>query len=321
MSVSSEILRHLRAGASPVSELASKCGVSIDAIRMEIGQLQAAGFFFEQHPMLGCSLVSCPDRLIADDIFSRLESDWIQEILVFEKTSSTNDRAMERGTSGCKSPAVVLAETQTAGRGRFGRVWESARGEGLWFSLVFHPHIPVHQWTRLPSAAALAAARALEDAGAKQVGVKWPNDLQIGEGKVAGILVETGSHPKNGPFAVIGIGINANQSGFSKTLSPKATSLRKEIGASVDRTHLAARLIFHLENVLKSLPVQHDLLIQELRKRSTLLGKIVRFETPEHASAQGMAVDLDHEGMLLVQTQDGGFRTLNAGEVSLSRFV
>jgi biotin-(acetyl-CoA carboxylase) ligase len=62
-------------------------------------------------------------------------------------------------------------------------------------------------------------------------------------------------------------------------------------------------------------------LIQELRKRSTLLGKIVRFETPEHASAQGMAVDLDHEGMLLVQTQDGGFRTLNAGEVSLSRFV
>ena len=83
MNVSSEILRHLRAGASPVSELASKCGVSIDAIRMEIDQLQAAGFFFEQHPMLGCSLVSCPDRLIADDIFSRLESDWIQEILVF----------------------------------------------------------------------------------------------------------------------------------------------------------------------------------------------------------------------------------------------
>jgi BirA family biotin operon repressor/biotin-[acetyl-CoA-carboxylase] ligase len=321
MNVASQILRHLRSGASPVSELASKCRVSIDEIREEIGQLQAAGFVFEQHPILGCTLVSCPDKLIADYIFSRLESDWIQEILVFEKTSSTNDRAMERGTSGCKSPAVVLAETQTAGRGRFGRVWESARSEGVWFSLVLRPHIPVRLWTRLPSAAALATARALEDAGAKQVGVKWPNDLQIGDGKVAGILVETGSHPKDGPFAVIGIGINANQSDFSKTLAAKATSLKKETGASVDRTHLAARLIFHLENVLQSLSDHHESLIQELRNRSTLIGKLVRFETPECRSAQGVAVDLDAEGMLVVQTQDGGFRTLNAGEVSLSNFA
>jgi BirA family biotin operon repressor/biotin-[acetyl-CoA-carboxylase] ligase len=133
--------------------------------------------------------------------------------------------------------------------------------------------------------------------------------------------VETGSHPKNGSFAVIGIGINANQSGFSNALSSKATSLKKETGAFLDRTHLAARLIFHLENVLESLPSHHEKLIQELRKRSTLLGKIVRFETPEHDSAQGIAVDLDDEGMLVVQTQDGGFRTLNAGEVSLSRLV
>jgi BirA family biotin operon repressor/biotin-[acetyl-CoA-carboxylase] ligase len=321
MNVSSQILRHLRAAASPVSAIASQCGVSIDKVRMEIGQLQAAGFVFEQHPTLGCSLISCPDRLIADDIFSRLESSWVQEILVFEKTSSTNDRAMELGNSGCKTPAVVLAEAQTAGRGRFGRVWESARNEGVWFSLVFHPQIPAHQWTRLPGAAALAAARSLEDAGAKQVGVKWPNDLQINERKVAGILVETGSHLKNGPFAVIGIGINVNQTGFSKTLSPKATSLKKETGVHVDRTQLTVRLIFHLENVLQSVPFQHASLIQELRERSTLIGKLVCFETPERVASQGMAVDLNDEGLLVVQTQDGGFRTLNAGEVSLSCVV
>lgn len=89
----------------------------------------------------------------------------------------------------------------------------------------------------------------------------------------------------------------------------------------MDRTHLTAKLIFHLENVLQSLPIQHASLIQELRKRSTLIGKPVHFDTSEHGAAQGIAVDLDDEGMLVVQTENGVFRTLNSGEVSLSRFV
>ena len=184
--------------------------------------------------------------------------------------------------------------------------------------MVFHPDLPVHQWTRLPGAAALAVARALEDAGARQVGVKWPNDLQIGAAKVAGILVETGSHLQKGPFAVIGIGINANQSEFSEKLSSKATSLRKAIGSAVDRTHLAARLIFHLESLLQILSEQHAEIVQELRRRSTLIGKLVRFETAIEGAKEGLATDLSDEGLLVVQTGDGRLRELNAGEVSLS---
>ena len=320
MNVSSRILRCLRNEESSVAELGAKCGTSLDTILHEISELQAAGFVIQHHPILGYSLVSCPDRLIADDIASRLASDWVKEILVFEKTSSTNDRAMELGVAGSNGPSVVLAETQSAGRGRFGRVWNSSPREGIWFSLMFRPELPVEHWTRLPSAAALAVAHALEEAGVRHVGVKWPNDLQIGSAKVAGILVETGSHVKKGPFAVIGIGINANQSKFPADLATKATSIKQVLGFAIDRNDLASKLIAHLQMTMQCKANEHPEMIQELRERSTLLGNSIRFETPTQKTIDGVAADLDDEGRLIVQTQDGGFITLNAGEVSLSSF-
>jgi BirA family biotin operon repressor/biotin-[acetyl-CoA-carboxylase] ligase len=318
MNVAVRILRCLRSEESSAAELGAKCGVSLEKIRHEISELQAAGFVFQQHPILGYSLVLCPDRLIADDIASRLAGDWVKEILVFEKTSSTNDRAMELGTAGGNGPSVVLAETQSAGRGRFGRVWKSAPREGIWFSLMFRPKLPVEHWTRLPGAAALAVAHALEEVGVGHVGVKWPNDLQIGSNKVAGILVETGSHAEKGPFAVIGIGINANQSKFPDDLATKATSLKQVLGFAVDRNDLTSKLISNLDITIQSTANKHAAMIQELRERSTLLGNPVHFETPTQKTTEGFAVDLDHEGRLVVQIQDGSLRTLNAGEVSLS---
>ena len=320
MNVSARILRCLRNEESSAAELGTKCGVSLKTILHEISLLQAAGFVFRKHPILGYSLISSPDRLIADDIASRLSSDWVKEILVFEKTSSTNDRAMELGTAGGNGPSVVLAETQSAGRGRFGRVWNSTPRKGIWFSLMLRPKLPFEHWGRLPGAAALAVARALEEIGVRHVGVKWPNDLQIGSGKVAGILIETGSHPEKGPFAVIGIGINANQSEFPSDIATRATSLKQALGLTIDRTDLAARLISHLQMTLLSAADKHPEMIQELRERSTLLGNPVSFEAPTQKTTEGVAADLDDEGRLIVQTLDGSLRTLNAGEVSLSSF-
>jgi BirA family biotin operon repressor/biotin-[acetyl-CoA-carboxylase] ligase len=320
MNVSAQILRSLRGETSSVSDLGKKCGVSTETIRHQITELEAAGFLIQQHPIFGYSLVSCPDRLIADDIASRLSTDWVKGIVVFERTSSTNDRAMELGTAGGEGPSVVLAETQSAGRGRFGRAWSSPPREGIWFSLMLRPSLPIEHWTRLPGAAALAVAHALEETGVRHVGVKWPNDLQIETRKVAGILVETGSHRKKGAFAVIGIGINANQSEFPAELTTKATSIKQVLGVAIDRNALAAKLIFNLQTSLTSAANHHAEVIQELRERSTLLGKPVRFETPTQKITEGFAVDLDDEGRLVFQTHTGGLQTLNMGEVSLSPF-
>lgn len=318
------LLRALRTSSAPLlpSELAMATGLELPELSVRLDALAGAGFEIERHPTLGCTLRGSPDRLIADDIWSRLsprENPLLREILVLAETGSTNDVAMRLGREGFAGGVLVLAEKQTAGRGRFGRRWESTAERGIWMSLLLEPPLPPEQWGRLTTWLAVSAAAAIEAIAPVRCGVKWPNDLQISGRKVAGMLVEIGARESDQrPFAVAGLGVNANHASadFPDELREIATSIRLAADAPVDRSALVARLVEELECRVPFLGSAFDRIIGEATRRSTVLGRWIQVRTQESVLA-GEAEALDSEGRLLLRTVGGELQTLLAGEVSL----
>ncbi len=267
--------------------------------------------------MHGYVLASLPEQLVADDLLSRSGTEWLGEIWTLKTTGSTNTVALEQGQLGLPGPLAIFAEQQTAGRGRFARKWESSPGEGLYFSLLLRPTAPQIFWPRLPTLAALAVARCAQEFVPRQtVQIKWPNDIVVSDRKLAGILAETGSEPVRGPFFVLGIGMNVNQTGFPAPLDATATSLRLLSGRAADRAAVAAVLLEHLGRLLPLLEDGFPSALQQVEERSSVLGKRITLHTGTH-SVEGTADGLDSEGRLRLRTADGLGQSFSAGEVSL----
>jgi BirA family biotin operon repressor/biotin-[acetyl-CoA-carboxylase] ligase len=256
-------------------------------------------------------------------LWSRLSSDaaqFIREIVVLAETGSTNDVAMRLGREGVAGGVLVVAEKQTAGRGRFGRKWESAGGRGIWLSLLLEPPLPFEQWPRLTTWMAVEAAAAVERVAPVRCGIKWPNDLQIAGRKVGGMLMEIGTREgEQRPFVVAGLGINANHrdSDFPEELREIATSVRLAGGAAIDRAELIARLIEALQSRWDSLgDPAFEAVIAEATQRSSVLGRWIRVQAPDGV-LEGEAAALNGEGHLVLRSADGALHTLLAGEVTL----
>lgn len=195
------------------------------------------------------------DRLIAEELRAAMQGGPIgNEILVVEQADSTNDVAWEAAQRGAPEGFVVFAERQTAGRGQYGRRWESAPYLGLWLSILLRPVITLRESPRLTSLLAdLVAATIIEETGCAAT-IKPPNDIYVNGRKVAGILVE-GRTEKNGSYvAVGGIGINVNQSNadFPEELRASAGSLAMATGRKINRTRLAIALMRKLEDVTRA---------------------------------------------------------------------
>ncbi len=315
------LLRALRAsrGHSPGAEFATQLGIPLSAVKSHIAALIAAGFEIEQHPGLGYRLLSAPDRLIADDLFARLGlGALIREITVFAETDSTNDRAAQLGRGGVAPGVAVFAERQTAGRGRFGRRWDSAGRRGLWFSLLLRPDFRVAYWARLTTWAATGIAAAIERETGLPVRIKWPNDIFIAGRKIAGILTETVFEAGVDPFAIVGIGVNVNHepTDFPSTLAAKAGSLRMATGRVLDRAALAAAILRELAARWPLLDRAFPDLVAESQARSELLGKWIQVQAGQTV-VEGVAEGLDAEGQLFLRDASGLLRTLSAGEVSI----
>ncbi len=303
----------------PAGDLAGQLGERADAILARLAALSAAGFEIEDRPGFGFLLTAAPDRLIADDLTARLGPCGIaREIVVFEETESTNEVGTQLGRQGAPGGLAIFAEHQTSGRGRFGRRWASASHCGLWFSLLLRPALPEALWARLTTWAAVGVAAAIEQSlGAKAV-IKWPNDVFLGGKKVAGILAESGSDTNGCPFAVVGIGVNVNQTAgdFPPELRALAGSLREDTGTVIDRSALATAILRALDTRLPLLGGDFESVIAEARSRSFLLGRWIQVRAGEVVT-EGMAEQLDENGQLLLRTADGSLTTLFAGEVTV----
>lgn len=302
------------------SELAAAAAILPGELPGRLEAVRQAGFDVELRPGFGYRLIASPDRLVGDDIRARLGlSTLVREIVVFQETASTNDAACRIGQNGAPGGLVVLAESQTAGRGRFGRRWDSPPHCGVWMSLLLRPEMPFARWPRVTTWAAAAIARAVEPlVPGHMLQVKWPNDVLLDGRKAAGILMETGTDLRGDAFAVLGIGINANQAAgdFPPELADRACSLGMVRGVPVDRAALATSILRELELSLPTLLHEFPTLVAEVAALSSVLGRWIEVQVGNE-TVSGLAVSLDEEGHLLLQTSDGEVRMLTGGEVTL----
>jgi BirA family transcriptional regulator, biotin operon repressor / biotin---[acetyl-CoA-carboxylase] ligase len=303
----------------PGGELASTLHTTRNIIAERIAELRGAGFEIDERPGLGYRLVAAPDRLIADDLRARLGSSrFIRDILVFAETDSTNERALQLGTAGALGGLAIFAEKQNAGRGRFGRRWESTSHLGLWFSLLVRPDLPLTEWTRLTTWTAVTLAEAVEETTSLAVQIKWPNDLEIAGRKVAGVLIETATDHAGSPFGVVGIGLNVNHSMEDFPGELNATSLGIASRRRIDRPALAAAILRRFSGAQPRLGEAFPDVIAFARRRSSLLGRRVAVQAGG-TRVEGMAADLDEAGRLLLRLADGRIDPLGAGEASVIR--
>jgi BirA family biotin operon repressor/biotin-[acetyl-CoA-carboxylase] ligase len=194
--------------------------------------------------------MSRPDRLIAAELSASLGESVIgRRIIVLESTRSTNDFLLQMLTPELPEGFVVFAEHQTAGRGQRGHRWESAPHQGLWFSVLLRPRIPIAESARLTTWAARAVANAIRDEVALEPAIKPPNDVYLADRKVAGVLVETKAGLGDEFTAIAGLGVNLNQTlkDFPKELRTRAGSLAMTLGRKINRGKFAVALLRELE--------------------------------------------------------------------------
>ena len=192
------------------------------------------------------------DRLSAAELQAHLSCALIgRQIVVLEQTGSTNDAILKLATSPATEGLVLFAEHQTAGRGQRGNRWESAAGKGLWFSILLHPQIQINESWRLTAWAIEAISDVIRAEFALDSTIRMPNDVHLHGRKVAGVLVEMRAQQKAAHIAVVGIGVNANQSDFPDDLQGRATSLAMTLGRLVNRQEFAVALLRHLDRTYR----------------------------------------------------------------------
>lgn len=229
---------------------------------------------------------------------------------------STNDEALAWANAGAPTGAVVIAQAQSRGRGRQGRMWLCPEGENLYFSCVLRPHVSAQQCALLPLVVGVAVADALTEFGATPE-LKWPNDVLLHGKKVAGILVEAHWHKRELRHVIAGIGVNLNAAVMPPPLAATATSLARVLGRDISMEQFAAALCLHLEE-------RHDRWVGEgpesilssWRTRATFWGKSIELRRTG-AAERVVALDLDPTGALLVRNQDGQHERIWSGEMFL----
>ncbi len=252
-----------------------------------------------------------------EKVKEQLKTDFIgREIKYFTEITSTNDMAKELASKGAREGTIVLAETQTRGKGRLGRRWLSPEG-GIWFSVILRPKISARDSYQLTFMTAVAVAKTIRKMFRVSVEIKWPNDVLVNERKVCGILTETSTRGNAVDFVIIGVGVNANVdlTSFPKDLWVSVTSLEAEMKGEVDRERFLCVLLKEMENYYKMLQEKKfELVLEEWKSLTTLFGARVEVTSFEE-KIRGLAVGVNQNGSLEVQLKNGTVRKILSGDV------
>jgi len=245
-----------------------------------------------------------------------------QRIYYFRTTTSTQDEARRLAEGGAPEGTIVLAEEQTAGRGRLGRTWISPPGSSILMSIIFRPSLLPHQAHRLTMITSLSIAEAIEDLTPLKVAIKWPNDILLSGKKAGGILTEIQTSGERILYAIVGVGLNVNVKISESPLSPLAsyaTSLSDELGHEFPRFVLLQEILSRLERNYQGLKRGADFRAK-WQARLYPLGQEVTVITPTE-SIEGIAIGVNEDGALLLATHEGEVKTIWAGDVTLKKEV
>jgi BirA family biotin operon repressor/biotin-[acetyl-CoA-carboxylase] ligase len=293
------------------SDLAQALGMTRAAVHKRVAKLRAQGFRIDGASRLGYRWVGAADRLEPGG----LRRGFVRDVHLFDALPSTQDEAKTRALAGAPEGTLIVADRQTAGRGRLGRAWVSPPG-GLWYSILLRPPIAPDAVPALILVAALDWARVLEARGVP-ARLKWPNDLWVEGRKVAGLLTEMSAEMDRVHWAVLGVGVNVANDPPGGTDVP-AASLKQWLGDRVTRQELLAAWIDRFSKSYRRFAADGFVPFRPAyAARSWLRGRAVRFQTAAGA-ATGRAAGVDATGRLMVETPRGTV-AVAAGEVSLLR--
>lgn len=234
---------------------------------------------------------------------------------------STNSLAMELAEKGASHGTVVIADSQTKGRGRMGRPWISPSGGNIYMSVILTHPMDLKEATFLTILAGVACCGALRNATGLPVEIKWPNDLMVSHKKLGGILTELKSCGREMLYAIIGIGINVNIAleDFPPEVRKIATSIKDEKGKTESRTFLIAEILNELDRWYHVFAQQgKNSLLNEWRKLTSMMGKPVQVTMGEEIIS-GLAHDIDEGGMLIVRLPSGALKRISFGDLVVLR--
>ena len=240
-------------------------------------------------------------------------------LYVFDTVASTNDTLADVASGGAAEGTAVIAEEQTAGRGRNGRTWQSPRARGLWMSVLLRPVLPAEKLGSLSLGAALAVCRAIRRVAPVTATIKWPNDVFVGDRKVAGVLLESRFDTASVSFVVIGMGINVSQTAeeFPPELQDAATSLESASGNPVSRAELANAVLVELEHIYAELQSGNwERVREEVLAFSFIIGRRVSVRSGPDCY-EGVAFDFSDDGGLVIREDSGLQRHICAGDILL----
>ena len=323
----SDILTLLRNNKDYVSgqQLCDQFGVSRTAVWKVINQLKEEGYEIESVPRKGYRLVETPkDILSQSEIASRLHTKWAgRKLYYFESTGSTNTDAKRLAEEGEPHGTTIVANMQTAGKGRRGRTWQSPAGANTYFTILLKPTFSPDKASMLTLVMALSVAEAIEEITGLKADIKWPNDIVVHKKKVVGMLTEMSTTPEMDEiqYVVIGVGTNVNYDSpedFPEELRPTATSLRIEAGHLINRAALTERMLARFEVNYEKFEETLDLsgLMDSYEKHLINVGAQVRVLDPA-GEYTGISRGINPVGELLVEKENGETVNVYAGEVSV----
>jgi BirA family transcriptional regulator, biotin operon repressor / biotin---[acetyl-CoA-carboxylase] ligase len=299
--------------------LSRELGVSRSAVWKHMSALRKVGYCIEAVPSRGYRLVSSPDIINPYEVRTQLKDSRIGGRLEFFKlTASTNADAFRLAEEGAAEGTVVLADSQTGGKGRRGRAWSSPAGVNLYCSVVLRPSIMPHEAPQLTFLSAVAAARAIELTTKLTPEIKWPNDLLVSGKKVAGLLNEMSAETDGINFVILGIGINLNMTAelFPDDLRHPATSLLMESGVRVDRSLFAATMLNELARLYADFlahgfgPVR-----EEWQRRCNANGRQVLVNDSGTECIGGRFIGIDSDGAMLLRSDNDKLHRITCGDV------
>jgi BirA family biotin operon repressor/biotin-[acetyl-CoA-carboxylase] ligase len=310
----------------------TKIAAELRASRSEVWRLvrhlRANGVAITGHPSIGYQLEAMPDLLLPDILAPLISGTMFAgHVHHYFRAGSTNSLALDAGAAGVPEGSVFLAEEQTAGRGRGGHAWHSARADGVYCSVLLRPQLPPTKVLLLALAAGLAVRSAVLEVTGLEADLKWPNDLLLGNKKFCGILTEMHSEATRVRHVVAGIGLNVNHRSFPEELREEATSLYLESRTICSRVEIVGALLKSLDREYRALVSDtlvsdkgseeadaHDSILQRFQEHSSWTnGCTVRIEE-DVDDYTGITEGLDGQGFLLVRTPQGQ-RTVVSGTV------
>ena len=292
-------------------DLSDVLKISRVAVWKHIKKIQSLGYKIESKQKLGYRLVNETEKLLPWEITKDLKTETIgKRIYYFEEIDSTQNFAQQIALDKKENGTIVIAEKQTAGRGRLDRKWTSPKG-GIWFSLIIHPKFDVSTSTLVPIAGAVALAKSIKTTLDVDVSVKWPNDITLDGKKVAGMLVDASFQANNIDYLILGIGINfdIDSKKIGKRLSKSSNfygvnSLRKKDDDTPPKMLLKEFLLQFEKTINQLNKGEKSKIVKEWTKKADKIGKRITINTSD-GKISGMSQGIDNDGALKLKTTKG----------------